>query len=132
MLLGASPLRLSFAGGGTDLKEYYENFGGSVISTAINHFTYVIVTPREDKSFQMFSSDFQVHFKLISILLCKGPNLDSYSITVFFVDVGCACVFFSEIDVVLHVTVPLCYNAVEELGSSQHGFLQTGMCACCA
>ena len=63
MLLGASPLRLSFAGGGTDLKEYYENFDGSVISTTINHFTYVIVTPREDNSFQVFSSDFQVHFK---------------------------------------------------------------------
>ena len=28
MLLGASPLRLSFAGGGTDLREYYENFEG--------------------------------------------------------------------------------------------------------
>jgi len=63
MLLGASPLRLSFAGGGTDLKEYYENFEGSVVSTAINHFTYVIVTPRQDNSFQVFSSDFQVHFK---------------------------------------------------------------------
>ena len=63
MLLGASPLRLSFAGGGTDLKEYYENFEGSVVSSAINHFTYVIVTPRQDNSFQVFSSDFQVHFK---------------------------------------------------------------------
>ena len=63
MLLGTSPLRLSFAGGGTDLREYYENFEGSVISTAINQFTYVIVTPRQDNSFQVFSSDFQVHFK---------------------------------------------------------------------
>ncbi len=63
MLLGTSPLRLSFAGGGTDLQEYYENFEGSVVSTAINHFTYVIVTPRQDNSFQVFSSDFQVHFK---------------------------------------------------------------------
>ena len=63
MLLGASPLRLSFAGGGTDLKEYYENFEGSVVSTAINRFTYVIVTPRQDNSLQVFSSDFQVHFK---------------------------------------------------------------------
>ena len=63
MLLGTSPLRLSFAGGGTDLKEYYENFEGSVVSTAINQFTYVIVTPRQDNSFQVFSSDFQVHFK---------------------------------------------------------------------
>jgi D-glycero-alpha-D-manno-heptose-7-phosphate kinase len=63
MLLGTSPLRLSFAGGGTDLKEYYENFEGSVVSTAINHFTYVIVTPRQDNSIQIFSSDFQLHFK---------------------------------------------------------------------
>ena len=63
MLLGTSPVRLSFAGGGTDLKEYYENFEGSVVSTAINHFTYVIVTPRQDNSLQVFSSDFQVHFK---------------------------------------------------------------------
>ena len=28
---------------------------------------------------------------------------------------------FSEIDVVLHVTVPFCYNAVEELGSRRVG-----------
>jgi len=62
MLLGASPLRLSFAGGGTDLKEYYEKFEGSVVSTAINHFTYVMVTPRQDNLFQVFSSDFQVHY----------------------------------------------------------------------
>ena len=63
MLLGIAPLRLSFAGGGTDLKEYYENFEGSVVSTAINRFTYVIVTGRHDNSFQLFSSDFQAHFK---------------------------------------------------------------------
>tara|TARA_Y100001949_G_scaffold112047_1_gene94858 strand:+ start:105 stop:1124 length:1020 start_codon:yes stop_codon:yes gene_type:complete len=63
MLLGASPLRLSFAGGGTDLKEYYEKFEGSVVSTAINHFTYVIVTPRQDNSYQFFSSDFQAYLK---------------------------------------------------------------------
>ena len=63
MLLGIAPLRLSFAGGGTDLKEYYEDFEGSVVSTAINCFTYVIVTGRQDNSFQLFSSDFQAHFK---------------------------------------------------------------------
>jgi D-glycero-alpha-D-manno-heptose-7-phosphate kinase len=36
MLLGIAPLRLSFAGGGTDLKEYYENFEGSVVSTVLH------------------------------------------------------------------------------------------------
>ena len=78
MLLGTSPLRLSFAGGGTDLKEYYENFEGSVVSTAINRFTYVIVTPREDNSFQVFSSDFQVHYpptKFNDLKIQRGSEL---------------------------------------------------------
>ena len=82
MLLGSSPLRLSFAGGGTDLKEYYENFEGSVVSTAINHFTYVIVTPRQDNSFQVFSSDFQVHFKPTKYNELKSEHGTELAVTV--------------------------------------------------
>ena len=36
MLIVRSPVRISFAGGGTDLPAYYEQFGGAVLSTAIN------------------------------------------------------------------------------------------------
>ena len=61
MILGMSPVRISFAGGGTDMPEYYEEFGGQVITTAINHFTYVIFSPRNDNLIQVFSSDFSVH-----------------------------------------------------------------------
>jgi len=82
MLLGISPLRLSFAGGGTDLKEYYENFEGSVVSTAINHFTYVIVTSRQDKSFQVFSSDFQVHLKSTKYNDLKSEPGNELAVTV--------------------------------------------------
>ena len=82
MLLGITPLRLSFAGGGTDLKEYYENFEGSVVSTAINHFTYVIVTPRQDNSFQVFSSDFQVHFKPTKYNELKSEHGTELAVTV--------------------------------------------------
>lgn len=62
MLIGLTPVRLSFAGGGTDLPEFYEEFGGNVIATTINQFTYTIIHPRFDKSFQTFSPDFQKHY----------------------------------------------------------------------
>ena len=53
MLLGMSPVRISFAGGGTDMPEYYEKHGGIVITSTINHFTYVIVNKRKDDKLQI-------------------------------------------------------------------------------
>lgn len=38
-----TPLRVSFAGGGTDLPAYYREHGGSVINSAINQYVYVTV-----------------------------------------------------------------------------------------
>ncbi|MGH7793841.1 MAG: GHMP kinase [Candidatus Binatia bacterium] len=38
-----TPLRVSFAGGGTDLAEFYERETGAVLSTAINQYIYVTV-----------------------------------------------------------------------------------------
>jgi len=61
MFLGMTPVRISFTGGGTDIPEYYEENGGSVITSCISRFMYVIITSRQDNSFQAFSSDFQIH-----------------------------------------------------------------------
>ncbi len=36
-----TPLRLSFAGGGTDLEEFFSKEDGQVVSTSINQFVYV-------------------------------------------------------------------------------------------
>lgn len=66
MFLGMAPVRISFAGGGTDMPEYYERFGGNVVSTSITKFTYVIINPRHDNLVQAFSSDFESHHKLTS------------------------------------------------------------------
>ena len=41
MIITKTPLRVSFAGGGSDLKEYYIKFGGSVLSTSINKYIYL-------------------------------------------------------------------------------------------
>ena len=34
---------MSFFGGGTDMKEFYEKYGGSVLSTSFDKYCYVTV-----------------------------------------------------------------------------------------
>jgi D-glycero-alpha-D-manno-heptose-7-phosphate kinase len=41
VIIARAPLRISFLGGGTDYPEYFEEYGGEVISTAIDKFSYV-------------------------------------------------------------------------------------------
>lgn len=41
MFITRTPLRISIGGGGTDLPSYYREFGGFVISAAINKYAYV-------------------------------------------------------------------------------------------
>jgi len=48
MIITQTPLRISIAGGGTDLAGYYRQRGGYVVSTAIDKFLYVIVKERYD------------------------------------------------------------------------------------
>lgn len=43
VIIAKAPLRISFAGGGTDLKEFYKNETGSVTSTAIDKYVYIVV-----------------------------------------------------------------------------------------
>ena len=45
MILTRTPLRVSFAGGGSDLANYYEKFGGAVVSTTINKYVYLSMYP---------------------------------------------------------------------------------------
>jgi D-glycero-alpha-D-manno-heptose-7-phosphate kinase len=60
MLIGRSPVRISFGGGGTDLPSYYEQFGGAVLSTAINKYFYTILGNRGDGRIQIISSDLRL------------------------------------------------------------------------
>jgi len=43
MIIVRSPLRISLGGGGTDLKSYYKDYGGFVISAAINKYIYLTI-----------------------------------------------------------------------------------------
>ena len=57
MIIVRTPLRLSFAGGGSDLKAFYEKKDGMVISSAIDKFVYVIVKERFDDMIYINYSD---------------------------------------------------------------------------
>lgn len=48
MIISETPLRISLVGGGTDLPAYYLEYGGAVVSTAIDKYLYVIVKERFD------------------------------------------------------------------------------------
>lgn len=60
MLIVRSPVRISFGGGGTDLPAYYEQFGGAVLSVAINKYFYTILGKRGDGHIQIISSDLRM------------------------------------------------------------------------
>ena len=51
MLLVKTPLRLSFAGGGTDVRPFYQEDpeGGMVVSTAIDKYVYCLIKERYDR-----------------------------------------------------------------------------------
>lgn len=48
MIITQTPLRISFAGGGTDFRGFYEKDYGSVVSTAIDKYIFVVVKERFD------------------------------------------------------------------------------------
>ncbi len=43
MIISRTPLRISFAGGGSDLPSYYTQHGGAVLSTTIDKYIYIAV-----------------------------------------------------------------------------------------
>lgn len=57
MIITRTPFRTSFAGGGSDLKEYYAEFGGAVLTATINKYMYLSMHPyfHNDKFFLKYS-----------------------------------------------------------------------------
>ena len=59
MITSRTPFRISFAGGGSDLKEYYKNYGGAVLSVTIDKYVYLSMHPyfNENKIFLKYSGN---------------------------------------------------------------------------
>ncbi len=63
MLIARAPVRISFAGGGTDLPAYAHQYGGAVISTTIDKYVYVHMNVQPAPDLQIGSSDYRTFFR---------------------------------------------------------------------
>jgi len=60
LIRGKSPLRISFAGGGTDVPPFPDDSGGYVLSCTIDKYAYCSISPRKDKKITISSVDFNI------------------------------------------------------------------------
>jgi D-glycero-alpha-D-manno-heptose-7-phosphate kinase len=72
-----SPVRISFAGGGTDLTTYFYEEDGVVLNTTINKFAHAVLEKRDDNKIKVYSNDLKQSIECddISQLQFDG-NLD--------------------------------------------------------
>lgn len=70
ILRARAPLRISFAGGGTDVSHYADLYGGAVIATTIDKYAYVSVKKVARKGITIVSQDYDV----TSSSNAKGKN----------------------------------------------------------
>ncbi len=68
MIISRTPLRVSFVGGGTDLKDFCEEHGGAVVSTSVDKWVHVIVARR-------FEGDVRVSYSRTEVV----PDASSVS-----------------------------------------------------
>ena len=50
IIMTRTPLKMSFFGGGTDLPDFSQKYGGCVVATAIDRYLYVVIREREDST----------------------------------------------------------------------------------
>ena len=58
LIVTRTPLRLSFAGGGTDLADFYQTNHGAVLSTSIDKYLYVTLKPHG----QLFNEKYRLNY----------------------------------------------------------------------
>lgn len=66
---GKAPLRISFAGGGTDINEVFEKYGGAVINTTINKYIHMSLIERKDK--EILVNGLRMHDEFTSKIIEK-------------------------------------------------------------
>jgi len=60
MIISRTPLRVSFAGGGTDIADYYRTGFGAVVSCTIGKYVYVTVNKRFDDDIRVSYSKTEI------------------------------------------------------------------------
>lgn len=94
MIITRSPLRVSFAGGGTDIPAFYKKYGpGVVVSTAINRYVYVTVNQKFDGK---VSVRYRVHEMVDHVSELKHPLIRE-CLKAFDIENGIEIVIASEV-----------------------------------
>lgn len=60
MIISRTPLRVSFVGGGSDIRDYYSKDFGAVTSMAINKYVYITINKRFDSSIRVAYSRLEI------------------------------------------------------------------------
>jgi D-glycero-alpha-D-manno-heptose-7-phosphate kinase len=60
MIITKTPLRIGLVGGSTDIPEYYKNYGGLLLSAAINKYIYIIVNKKFDHKIRVSYSSTEI------------------------------------------------------------------------
>lgn len=76
IIRGKAPLRISFAGGGTDVPPYPAMRGGVVLSTTIDKYAYTTLVVRDDDEIRMESLDYDMVAKYRVDQLLYDGKLD--------------------------------------------------------
>ena len=95
-----SPVRISFAGGGTDLTTYFYKEKGVVLNTTINKFTHAILEKRNDKKISILSNDLNIklEFNQLSDIKLNGElDLIKSVIEILKPDFGFDLITYSDV-----------------------------------
>lgn len=71
-----SPLRISFAGGGTDVPTWAIKYGGQVISTTIDKYIFVTINPIETRTIKVIAHDLNKTSEFSLDDLCYNGDSD--------------------------------------------------------
>ena len=105
VFLTRTPMRVSFAGGGTDLPEFYEHDHGVVFSTAIDQYIYVTVKSHGE----LFDAPIRLNYSKTEQVQTIG-ELEN--------DIGRECLKFLEIEPPIYVSAVSDLPASTGLGGS--------------
>ena len=105
MIVTRTPLRVSFAGGGTDLAEFYEQEYGAVLSMAIANYIYVTVKPHSP----LFNEPIRLNYSHSE----EVERIDEIEN-----DIARECLRFLEIEPPIYISTVGDHPASSGLGSS--------------
>lgn len=105
LVITRTPLRVAFAGGGTDLSDFYERDYGAVLSTAIDKYVYVTVKRHGD----VFNEPIRINYSK-SEQVTRIDEIEN--------DIARECLRFLEIDPPIYVSTVGDLTASTGLGGS--------------